>query len=84
MDGIAIEFFCYENDKPYEIQIEPACYLFKVGPNTKLKFVAKSDAPFTWAVRIDSGIQLFPDTKGEYDITISENDAILLNWFKYI
>jgi hypothetical protein len=84
MDGITIEFFCYENDKPYEIQLEPECYLFKVRPDNTLKFVAKSDSPFAWAVRLDNGIQLFPDTKGQYDITVYENDFILLDWFKYM
>lgn len=83
-----IEFDLWENDQPFDIQLEPECLIFKVTPNNELRFVAIcDDNDFTWAVRgnpKDGGIQLFPVGKGNYEINIYENGILLEDWFKYM
>jgi hypothetical protein len=85
---VAIEFFAWKDDDPLEIQLEPECLVFKVLPDNALKFVAVNcDAEFLWTLRINhknSGIQLFPESKGDYDIMIYENDSLLEDWFKFM
>ena len=79
-DSSVIEFLLYENDEPLEIQLEPECFLFKATPKNSLRFVAKNCEPdFRWTLRIEhkiGAIQLFPDTKGNYDVEVYENDAL--------
>lgn len=83
-----IEFFLWKDDHPLEIQLEPEAIIFKVEPGNKIKFTAVSyKGEFSWAVRIsgkENGLQLFPESKGDYDIEIYENGALLDNWFKYM
>ena len=83
-----IEFFLWENDDQLEIQLEPEAIIFRVEPGNSIKLIAVNCAmEFSWAVRISSngnGLQLFPDSKGSYDIEIYENDTLLDNWFKYM
>jgi len=87
-DNSVIEFLLYENDEPLEIQLEPEAIIFKVMAGNSIRFVAKNcDPDFAWALRIEHkicGVQLFPDSRGNYDIEIYENDALLLDWYKYM
>lgn len=84
----AIEFLLWENDHPLEIQLEPEAIIFRVEPGNSIKFIAVNCAiEFSWAVRVFSngnGFQLFPDSKGDYDIEIYENGTLLDNWYKYM
>ena len=79
-----IEFFCYENDKPLEIQLEPEAMIFIVSPGNSLRFVAVNcQNDFRWSLRIEhanEGVQLFPDSRGRYEIEIYKNDELLDNW----
>jgi hypothetical protein len=83
-----IEFFCYERDKPLEIQLEPEAIIFIASPENALKFVATNAASdFRWSLRIiheGEGVQLFPDSLGEYEIEIYENNQLLDDWYKYM
>ena len=88
INNVAIEFFLYEKDEPLEIQLEPECLIFKASPQNTIKFVAiNCTAEFQWCLRINhknNGIQLFPESKGDYDIEIYENDNLLDDWYKYM
>ena len=83
-----IEFTVWEKDEALEIQLEPECYLFKIEPDNSIKFVAvQCQSEFEWSVRVDhrnKGIQLFPESKGSYEIEIYENGILLDDWFKYM
>ena len=83
-----IEFFLWEDDDLLEIQLEPEAIIFRVEPGNSIKFIATNcTMEFLWAVRIsgkDNGLQLYPESKGSYDIEIYENDTLLDNWFKYM
>ena len=81
----SIEFFCWENDQPIEVQLEPEAHVFTVQPGMSLKFEpVNSGEDFQWALRIthlDNGIQLFPDTREPYDgINIYKNGELEVNW----
>jgi len=81
----SVSFFCYENDKPVEIQLEPEALIFIANPECEIKFVATCDTQFDWTLRIQGdGIQLFPNSKGDYSIEIFENDVLLEDWWKYM
>jgi hypothetical protein len=84
----AIEFHLWENDDPLEIQLEPECLIFKVSPGNSIRFIAVNcDADFHWSLRVvqkESTIQLFPESKGNYDIEIYEDNILLEDWFKYM
>jgi hypothetical protein len=84
----AIEFTVWEKDEALEIQLEPECYLFKIMPGDSIKFVAvQCLSEFEWSVRIDhreKSIQLFPESKGSYEIEIYENGVLLHDWLKYM
>jgi hypothetical protein len=58
-----IEFFCYQNDMPLEIQLEPEAVIFVASPGNTIKFVAiNSNDGFKWWIRIgseDRGLQYF-------------------------
>jgi hypothetical protein len=73
----SIEFFCYENDKPVKIQIEPDAITFTASPKSNLQFVAVDcQEDFKWSVRIDhagEGVQLVPESKGSFQIEIYQN-----------
>lgn len=86
MQESIIEFFCHDKSKPFEVQLEPECFLFNVQPKTKLKFVARYEGQFTWTMSTSNNdIQLFPDDiHGEYKIEIYENDILLEDWYKYM
>lgn len=87
MQEYPIEFDCWENDEPLQIQLEPEALVFKVTYPTSLKFLARCEQPFTWAVRVcpeDRWIQLFPECKHEYEIIIYEGNTLLENWYKYM
>ena len=76
----SVEFTCWENDKPLEIQLEPEAFLFTVEPKNTIRFEAtNSKDDFRWALRITHehrGIQLFPE--GSYDrIRIYMNDQMM-------
>ncbi|MGE9311642.1 hypothetical protein ACLOAU_08350 [Niabella sp. CJ426] len=79
-----IEFTCFENDDPLEIQLEPEAIVFIVKNGKSLKFIGTSDInDFHWAVRVDhkaKGVQLFPESLGNYSIEIFENNELLEDW----
>lgn len=83
-----IEFFCYQNDMPLEIQLEPEAVIFIASPKNAIKFVAiNCQDDFKWSIRIGSenrGIQLFPDTLGHYDIEVYENNELITDFYKYM
>ncbi|MBO9563531.1 MAG: hypothetical protein J7621_12180 [Niastella sp.] len=78
----AIEFCCWEKDKPLEVQLEPEAILYIVNPGDTIKFVpVKPTEEFRWAVRVDNdtkAVQLFPDPPRAYDgIDVYLNDKII-------
>ena len=83
-----IEFTCWETDEPLEVQLEPEAITFIIAKGSDLKFIGTSSADdFKWTLRIDhanKGVQLFPETKGYYDIKIFENDKLVEDWYKYM
>ena len=84
----AIDFSVWEDHEPIEIQLEPECYVFKVTPGNSIKFVAvECRSEFEWAVRVSNGgksIQLYPESDGNYELEVYENDVLLQDWFKYM
>ncbi|NOT93482.1 hypothetical protein [Ferruginibacter sp.] len=72
-----IEFFCYEDDKPVEIQIEPDAIIFTASPNSNLKFFAVNcQDDFEWFIRIDhasKAVQLLPESKGSFQIEVYQD-----------
>ncbi|NHA05044.1 hypothetical protein G7092_14640 [Mucilaginibacter sp. HC2] len=87
-NGHIIEFFLWEDDDLLEIQLEPEAIIFMVEPGNSIKFIAINCVmEFSWVVRIsgkENGLQLFPESKGDHDIEIYENGALLDNWYKYM
>lgn len=85
-----IEFFCYENDMPLEIQLEPEAITFVASPGNDIKFIAiNTNDDFKWSIRFESesknrGLQLFPDTLGDYDIEVYENNALITDLYKFM
>jgi hypothetical protein len=83
-----IEFFSWEKDEPFEVQLEPEVLVFIVFPKNVLKFEAhKCTVDFKWGMRIDhkiNGIQLFPDTQGSYEIKVYENEVLIEDWHSFI
>lgn len=83
-----IEFFCYENDKPLEIQLEPEAIIFIASPGNSIAFHAVNCSDdFRWSVRVEHenvGVQLFPDSLHDYEIEIYENDVRLDDMYKYM
>ncbi|WP_316812583.1 hypothetical protein [Pedobacter heparinus] len=83
-----IEFFCYQNDSPLEIQLEPEAVIFIASPENAIKFVAiNCQDDFKWSIRIgseDGGLQLFPQTLGDYDIEVYENNELITDFYKYM
>lgn len=81
-----IEFICYENDEHIEVQLEPEAIIFIAKQGKDLKFVGISDIDnFHWAIRVDhkeKGIQLFPESLGNYSIEIFENNKLIEDWYK--
>ncbi len=78
-----IEFFCWDNDRPLEIQLEPEATLFTVNPGDTIKFVPINPTEkFRWGIRVDNDtkcLQLFPDTPGAYDdVDVYLNDKIII------
>ncbi len=86
MQESIIEFICHDKGKPFEVQLEPECFIFKVQPKTTLKFVARYDGQFKWAIfSSNNDIQLCPDSiPWEHEIDIYENDVLLEDWYKYM
>jgi len=86
MNKSVIEFTCFEKDDPIEIQLEPEAIIFIAKNGKDLKFIGTSDIDdFHWAVRIDhkeKGIQLFPESLGNYSIEVYENDKLIEDWYK--
>jgi hypothetical protein len=84
----SVEFHLWDNDDPLEIQLEPECLIYKVSPGSAIKFVAiNCDSDFHWSLRVvhkENGIQLFPESKGTYDLQIYENGILLEDWYKYM
>ncbi|MGF7074256.1 hypothetical protein [Mucilaginibacter sp. 3215] len=84
----AIEFHLRKDDEPLNIQLEPECLIYKVSPGNEIKFIAVNcDADFHWSLRVankERWVQLFPESKGNYDIEIYENGSLLEDWFKYM
>ena len=77
-----IEFFCWDKDKPLEVQIEPEAICYTVNPGDTIKFIPiKPTNKFRWGVRVDNdtkAIQLFPDMPDAYDgIEVYLNDKII-------
>ena|SRR6218665_3971207 len=77
-----IEFFCWDKDKPLEVQLEPEAILYTVNPGDTIKFVpVKPAEKFQWGVRVDSDtkcVQLFPDPPDAYqDINVFLNGKII-------
>jgi len=87
MSTSIIEFSCWENDEPVEVQLEPDAIIFIVSRGKVLKFVGTSSTSnFKWSLRVDhknKGIQLFPESIGDYTIEIFENDSLVEDWYKY-
>jgi len=83
-----IEFFCYQNDIPLEIQLEPEAIIFIASPGNTIKFVAiNTNDDFKWSIRIGSderALQLFPVTIGHYDIEVYENNDLITDLYKYM
>ena len=83
-----VEFFCFPDDEPIEVQLEPEAIILIVSPGKNLKFVGTDRfKDFKWSLRInhkEKGIQLFPDSYGQYSIEIFENDELLEDWYKYM
>ena len=83
-----IEFFCYQDDMPLEIQLEPEAVLFIASPENSIKFIAiNCQDDFTWSVRIEGeerGLQLFPSTLGDYEVEVYENDKLITDFYKYM
>jgi hypothetical protein len=88
MSTSVIEFSCWENDEPIEVQLEPEAIIFIVSQGNSLRFVGtNSYNDFKWALRVDhkdKGIQLFPESSGIYKIEIFENDELVEDWYKYM
>jgi hypothetical protein len=77
-----IEFFCWEKDKPLEVQLEPEAILYIVNPGDTIKFVPINPTEkFKWGIRVDNvtkSVQLFPDTPDAYNgIEVYLNDSII-------
>lgn len=76
-----VEFSCYENDKPIEIQLEPEAEILIASPGNSLQFVAVNcQGDFRWSLRIDHSnevIQLFPESLDRYEIKIYRNGELL-------
>jgi hypothetical protein len=83
-----IEFFCYQDDMPLEIQLEPEAIIFIASPGNAIKFVAiNASDDFKWSIRIggeDRGLQLFPDTRNDYDVEVYENNDLITDLYKYM
>ncbi|MBO9675114.1 MAG: hypothetical protein J7577_16825 [Sphingobacteriaceae bacterium] len=84
-----IEFFCYQNDMPLEIQLEPEALIFVASPGNTIKFIAiNTNDDFKWSIRIGSEdgrtLQLFPETLGHYDIEVYENNDLITDLYKYM
>ena len=85
-----IEFGCWDDDEPTEIQLEPEAIIFIVSKDINLRFVATSVLnDFKWVLRIDHNskwLQLFPESAGAYVIEIFENNKLLEGdeWYKYM
>ena len=80
----AIEFTCWEKDKPLEIQLEPEAFCYTVNPGSTIKFIpTNSTRKFSWTLRIthdEKGIQLMPDPPDSYDgIKIYMNEELIEN-----
>ncbi|WP_207427627.1 hypothetical protein [Pedobacter sp. SYSU D00535] len=67
----AIEFTCWEEDKPLEIQLEPEAFCYTVNPGNTIKFIpTNSTDRFSWTLRIthnNKGVQLIPDPPDAYN-----------------
>lgn len=64
----SITFTVRENDPPLQVQLEPEAIILTVNPGEELTFVPKNPSQeFSWTIRHEDGIQLFPDTLGNYD-----------------
>ena len=88
MNTSVIEFTCWEKDDPLQIQLEPEAIIFIVSPGKDLKFVGTSHLnDFKWALRVDhkdKGVQLFPESLGNYSIEIFEKNESVEDWYKYM
>jgi len=73
-----IEFDCWENCEPIEVQLEPDGMVFTASANEKLKFLARGYGDFRWIVRFSgdvlSGVQLFPVSKSDYNVNVYLNN----------
>lgn len=77
-----IEFFCWDKDKPLEIQLEPEAMLYIVNPGDVIKFIPIAPtSKFHWGVRMENdikAIQLFPDKPDDYQgIEVYLNNKII-------
>jgi hypothetical protein len=88
MNRSIIEFTCFENDDPIEIQLEPEAIIFIAKDGKDLKFIGTSDDDnFCWSVRVDhkvKGVQLFPVSLGNFSIEIFENNRLIEDWYNDI
>ena len=76
----SIVFTCWEKDPPLEIQLEPEAIIYTVLPGEEITFKGDCDENFEWSVRVDQNrcVQLFPDSKSHYKISIFKNGLLLL------
>ena len=79
-----IKFLCYEDDKGFEVYLEPEGMDYQVLPNTEIKFIARNVTnEFYWSFRCSNnnkvlGIQAFPDIANAYDsIDVYENGKLI-------
>lgn len=61
-----IEFTCWDEDEPMNIQLEPEATNFELKPGSEIKFIAiNCGNKFYWSVKIDNkrnNIQLYPES----------------------
>ncbi len=68
-----IEFLCWEDDPPLEIQIEPEAMVFRLQPGEQIQIIATTDrTDFYWALRAtttENFISLYAEGSS-YDIKV--------------
>ncbi len=78
----SLEFTCWKNDQPLEIQLEPEAILFTANPGDTLKFVPEQPtSKFRWTIRLDDNskaVQVFPDPPDGYgNVQVYRNDQLI-------
>ena len=76
-----IEFFCWENEGPTSITLEPEGMVFEVRFEYTLSFVSMSeDSEFKWAIRSlqdSKSIILYPESSMSFSIQVYENEKLV-------